>query len=208
MSKIVIIDYGAGNLFSVASALKRINVNDFCISHDADVLATATHIILPGVGAFVDCMNGLKSQSGLLEALNKAVLEGRIPFLGICVGMQMLFEYGNEGGKHAGLGWIKGEIISLSETIDSQFRVPHMGWNELNIKQQHPLINGVNDGDDAYFVHSYHAITDANNVLATCNYGSEINAIISQNNIMGTQFHPEKSHKIGEKILQNFVNMS
>jgi glutamine amidotransferase len=207
MANVVIIDYGAGNLFSVASALKRINVENFYISDDLSEVANATHIILPGVGSFADCMNGLKSKAGLIKVLEQAVLEQNKPFLGICVGMQMLFEYGNEGGKHLGLGWIKGEVIALSESIEAQLRVPHMGWNNLQIKQNHRLIDGIDNGDDAYFVHSYHAITDASNVIATCDYGCEINAIIAQKNIMGTQFHPEKSYKIGEKILYNFLKM-
>jgi imidazole glycerol-phosphate synthase subunit HisH len=205
MVKIAIIDYGAGNLFSVASAIKRISSADFFISSDAAKITTATHIILPGVGAFADCMNGIKSKAGLLEALNKEVLVNKKPFLGICVGMQMLFDYGNEHGRYAGLGWIKGEVVALKP---KSLKVPHMGWNELQITQNHELLNGVNDGDDAYFVHSYHALTNDSNVIATCDYGEQINAIIAQQNIMGTQFHPEKSHKAGEKILRNFISMT
>ena len=211
MNKIAIIDYGAGNLFSVSSALRRVAKEhnaeiEILITNDATELDNASHIILPGVGAFADCINNLRGCDGMIAAMNEQIFTHNKPFLGICVGMQMLFDYGNEYGRHAGLGWLKGEIMPLSASPD--LRVPHMGWNELRKLRPHPLLNGVNDGDDVYFVHSYYAVCEnETDMLATTDYGCIIPAIIGKNNIMGTQFHPEKSHNIGATILNNFLSL-
>lgn len=202
---IVIIDYGSGNLRSAAKALERAaGARQVKIVSSASALTDASHILLPGVGAFGDCMRGLNALPGMIAALEKEVLQHKKPLLGICVGMQMLFEKGHEHGMHKGLGWLKGEVVSLS----SGFKVPHMGWNELQIKKEHPLLAGVKNGDHAYFVHSYHAgCADASDVLATAQYGQTIAAVVGQGNIMGTQFHPEKSQETGLRLLKNFVNI-
>ncbi len=208
MKKIAIIDYGAGNLFSVRAALKRGGLSDDAIffTQNPAELSTATHIILPGVGAFADCITSLKAHDGMIAAMEREIFTNYKPFLGICVGMQMLFEYGNEHGRHAGLGWLAGEVVKL-EASDG-IKIPHMGWNELHNIRPHALLKGVQGGDDAYFVHSYHAkCTKSEDILATAEYGGTIAAVVGRNNIFGVQFHPEKSHKIGAIILDNFLNM-
>ncbi len=207
--KIAIIDYGAGNLHSVMAALKRIAHEDsLLLTSKASDLQNTSHIILPGVGAFADCMNGLCALKGMREELNKQVLENKIPFLGICVGMQMMLEYGYEHGKHQGLGWIKGSVRSM-DSKNGKLKIPHMGWNNLLLDNpQHPLLKNIHEGEHAYFVHSYHAICEnPQEVIASTEHGEKITAIIAQDNLYGTQFHPEKSQKLGDKILTNFLNI-
>lgn len=209
MKLVTIIDYDSGNLRSAAKAFERVAPKDCAIlvTSDPKKLTEATHIVLPGVGAFADCMAGLQKTSGMLAALEQEVLVNRKPFLGICVGMQMLFEIGHEHGVHKGLGWIDGEVIRIDNTNEPKLKVPHMGWNELVVKAEHPLLAGINSGAHAYFVHSYHAICDdKKDMLATTDYGSPLTAIVAKDNIMGTQFHPEKSQETGLKLIGNFIS--
>lgn len=210
MKQITIIDYGSGNLHSIAKAFENeaskagIIVK---ISSNAKDISDASHIVLPGVGAFADCLHGLKSASGVLAALEKAVMINKRPFLGVCVGMQMLAEESHEQGLHKGLGWIKGKVIA----IDSQknaLKVPHMGWNELEISSPHPILTGIKTGDHAYFVHSYWmSCKEKSNILASVDYGKPLTAVIANDNIVATQFHPEKSQQVGLKLIHNFLNM-
>lgn len=208
--QVAIIDYGSGNLRSAAKAFERMAQpgQKIIITSDPADLAGSSHIVLPGVGAFADCMSGLKSASGMLEALENEVIAKGKSFLGICVGMQMLFDAGNEHGIHKGLGWLEGEVVKIDSAINLQLKIPQMGWNELVIKSPHPLITGINSGDHAYFVHSYHAICkNQADVIATTDYGAELTAIVAKDNIMGTQFHPEKSQETGLRLIGNFLQM-
>ena len=200
---LAIIDYGSGNLRSVAKAFERVagGTKDIIVGSDPAMLGSASHIVLPGVGAFADCMAGLKALPGMLDALEQQVHKNGKKFLGICVGMQMLFERSAEYGEHAGLGWLKGEVLPLQSP---GLKVPHMGWNDLVVKP-HPLMENIATGEHAYFVHSYAAKTDAADVIATTTYGQEIVAAVARGNIMGTQFHPEKSQKAGLQLLSNFM---
>lgn len=236
MSIITIIDYGSGNLRSAAKAFERVALpgQKIIVTSNPSDLETASHIVLPGVGAFADCMGGLKKLPGMLDALEKQVREKHKPFLGICVGMQMLFETGHEHGKHKGLGWLKGEVIKIDSSrgymeepkvttsqgklhgvqsgatchTQQNLKIPHMGWNDLTIKTPvHPLLTGIKSGDHAYFVHSYYAQCSDEDVLATVNYGAALTAIVGRENIMGTQFHPEKSQEIGLRLIGNFLRM-
>jgi glutamine amidotransferase len=205
---IIIIDYGAGNLRSVAKALEHVaRGKRVTVTSNSKQLADATHIVLPGVGAFGDCMHGLTACPGMREALEEQVRVQKKPMLGICVGMQMLLTTGHEHGTHAGLGWITGDVVALTPA-QSHLKVPHMGWNELDINAEHPLLSGIQRGDHAYFVHSYHAVCEnAGQVIASAEYGQRVTAVIAHENIMGTQFHPEKSQATGLRLLQNFTLM-
>ncbi len=211
MISIAIIDVGSGNLYSVEKAVRFVAKPDanIILARTADALDAATHIILPGVGAYSSCMKGLQAINGMQQALETKVLQQKTPFLGICVGMQMLFERSCEHGITQGLGWIKGEVQSLSETLsDNRLKIPHMGWNELQIKQQHPLFGGIEQGDHAYFVHSFHCVPTEPVTAATVIYGAEIVAAIARDNIFATQFHPEKSQKTGLRLIENFLKTS
>lgn len=208
--RIAIIDCGAGNLHSVRKAFAHVAVPmgaQVEVTTAPDTLLHATHIVLPGVGTYADCMQGLLKHAGLREALEERVLNQRIPLFGICVGMQMLFERGHEFGTTEGLGWFKGEVRKLS-LAGSALRIPHMGWNTLKLHRPHPLFEGIENGAHAYFVHSYHA-TGANpeDVLASVDYGGDVVACIGRSNIVATQFHPEKSQDIGLRMIANFVSM-
>lgn len=205
-ANVVIIDYGSGNLRSVAKAFELV-AGAVLVTSDPRELANASHIVLPGVGAYADCMAGLSAIPDMLATLSEQVLENGKNFLGICVGMQMLFERGYEHGVHNGLGWLAGEVVAISPT-DKSLKIPHMGWNELIIEQSSPLLAGIENGNHAYFVHSYHAkLADNSNLLASTEYGEKITAVVGKNNIYGTQFHPEKSQKTGLNILKNFVRL-
>ncbi len=207
-SRVAIIDCGAGNLHSVrkavASQLPEGATLD--VVTEAWALADATHIILPGVGAFADCMQGLNALPGMRKALEQQVLQQGKPFLGICVGMQMLFERGHEHGVHYGLGWFKGEVRMITPS-DPGLRIPHMGWNQLQLRQQNTsLLRGIQDGNFVYFVHSYAAMgCNAAEIIATVDYGGEVVALIGRDRIWGTQFHPEKSQEVGLRIIRNFL---
>jgi glutamine amidotransferase len=208
--RVALIDYGSGNLRSAEKALARASRegasgHEILVTADPEAVASAERIVLPGVGAFADCMAGVTAIAGMREALERAVLERGVPFLGICVGMQLLATVGREFGETAGLGWIDGEVIRLQPS-DPSLKIPHMGWNELSILRPHPLFEGIESGAHAYFVHSFqfHA-EDDEAVLATTDYGGPVTAAIGRGNIAGTQFHPEKSQAVGLRLLQNFL---
>ena len=207
---IVIVDYGSGNLRSAAKAFERA-ANDaglgetVIVSAEAKALAMADRIVLPGVGAFGDCKRGLEALPGMIEALNEQVLVKQKPFFGICVGMQLMAEIGREHGEHRGLGWIKG-VVEEIRPADPALKVPHMGWNELQFSRPHPLFAGLGAARDAYFVHSYQLKpSDPADVIATVEYGGPIVAAVGRANIVGTQFHPEKSQANGLAIIANFL---
>jgi imidazole glycerol-phosphate synthase subunit HisH len=207
MMKICLIDYGAGNLKSVFNALNRV-INDNGISasvtvtHDINILKNADKIILPGVGAFKACIDGLKQHGGLVETLNDKVLYQKTPFLGICVGMQMMAQIGEEFGTHQGLGYITGTVSLFPETT---LKIPHMGWNKLIKNITHPVLNDIETGDYAYFVHSYMMQTDKKFIALECDYGVKFPAFVAYENMVGSQFHPEKSQKTGLTLLRNFL---
>ena len=210
MPRVALIDYGSGNLRSAEKALARAaregaTGHEIIVTADPGAVATAERIVLPGVGAFADCMNGVVSIPGMRDALEDAVLKRGVPFLGICVGMQLLATVGREFGETPGLGWIDGEVIKLAPS-DPALKIPHMGWNDLTVRRAHPLFAGIETGCHAYFVHSFefHA-EDADAVLATTDYGGPVTAAIARANIAGTQFHPEKSQAVGLRLLQNFL---
>ena len=211
MASVALIDYGSGNLRSAEKALARAASEggtgfEIKLTSNADDVRKADRIVLPGVGAFADCMAGLSAVPGMIDALKDSVLEQRKPFFGICVGMQLLARVGHEFGDTAGLGWIDGEVGKLTPS-DANLKIPHMGWNELNIAKSHPLLDGLKPGTNVYFVHSYAMRVDANardEVIATTDYAGEIVAVVAKNNIVGTQFHPEKSQEVGQAILRNF----
>ena len=204
--KTALIDYGSGNLQSAYKALELAAKNKkskiFVTSKSKDLL-NVDKIVLPGVGTFSDCMKGLKSISGMIDILNEVVIEKKKPFLGICVGMQLLATEGKEKGNHKGLGWIKGKVVKLKK--NKKTKIPHMGWNTVKMLNQHPIIK--NKKFESYFVHSYNFVCkDKKNIIATCDYEQNITAIVGKENIIGTQFHPEKSQKNGIEILNNFIN--
>jgi len=202
---ITIIDYGSGNLRSVYESVHHVTDRPVSVVTDASSLRNADHIILPGVGSFKACMEGLAAIEGMIDVLSDAVLAKKKPFLGICVGMQLLADRGLEHGETAGLGWIEGEVSAI-EIADSHYKIPHMGWNDLVFKQSHPLFTGIEEGTDMYFVHSYQfRVKNAVDILATTDYGGEIVAAIAKDNIVATQFHPEKSQQKGLQLLRNFV---
>ncbi len=203
-NKVVIIDYNMGNLTSVVNAIKYVG-GEVMISNKIEDIKEATHLILPGVGAFGDGMKNLKDL-GLIELLREQVMKKEKPFLGICLGMQLLAEKGYEGGLNEGLGYIKGEVKRF-DFKNKDLRVPHVGWNEINLKKDCPLFNDLKESEVFYFVHSYHLILQENDIITgTCDYGGKFVATIQKNNIFATQFHPEKSQKPGLKILKNFIN--
>lgn len=214
MQRVVIIDYGSGNLHSAAKALERAATEseanaEIDVTSDAGKVATADRIVLPGVGAFGDCRAGLEAVPGLIETLHEAVRTKARPFLGICVGMQLLARVGREFKDTEGLNWISGEVTAI-EPNDPALKIPHMGWNTLDVSQTHPLLDGIatgNDGLHAYFVHSYHFRPEnRSTVLATTNYGGAVTAMVASDNMAGTQFHPEKSQALGLKLLGNFLH--
>lgn len=220
---IAVIDYGSGNLRSVAKAFERVagERHAVVVTNSPDDVAEASHIVLPGVGAFADCMSGLRALPDMLATLEVQVHQRKKPFLGICVGMQMLFERGHEHGIHEGLGWLKGEVVGIRDlglgmkedalyqapTPNAQsLKVPHMGWNNLSLKGTHRLMKGIDNGSHAYFVHSYHAAClEDSDAIATTDYGQTLCAVVGRGNIMGTQFHPEKSQETGLKLISNFL---
>lgn len=213
--KLSLIDYGSGNLRSAAKAIQRAADEngialDLAVTADTKTVAAADAIVLPGVGAFADCYRGLSSLPGMIETLNEQVIKGGKPFLGICVGMQLMATVGREHGEHKGLGWIDGAVEMLKPVVtsgDAALKVPHMGWNQLRLLQsQHPVFAGIKTGDHAYFVHSYHLCpTDPAVVLAVADYGGPVVAAIGRDNLVGTQFHPEKSQATGLRLLANFL---
>ena len=207
---VAIIDYGSGNLRSAAKAFERAaaeaggTVDVQVTANTADV-GQASHIVLPGVGAFADCLSGVEALPGMREALERAVRREGKPFLGICVGMQLMARIGREYGDHAGFGWLDSEVVSL-EPSDASLKVPHMGWNELAIHRGHPVLAGIAPGAHAYFVHSYHMRCAADDdVIASVDYGGPVAAVVGRDNMVGTQFHPEKSQSTGLRLISNFL---
>lgn len=214
MQRVVIIDYGSGNLHSASKAFERAareSGSDAAIevSSDAEAVLAADRIVLPGVGAFADCKRGLEAVPGMREALETAVRRNGRPFLGICVGQQLLATRGLEHEVTEGLGWIDGEVRIL-EPSDPSLKIPHMGWNTLNVLQPHALLQGLPTGPDglhAYFVHSYHLVPTSRDVIvAETDYGGPVTAMVARDNIAGTQFHPEKSQRLGLGLIANFLS--
>jgi len=207
---VAIIDYGSGNLRSAAKAFERAareagDAEEIVVTAEPARVAAADRIVLPGVGAFADCRAGLDAVPGLVDALSEAVIEKGRPFLGICVGLQLMATRGLEHGVHQGLGWIAGDVVALAPK-DPTLKIPHMGWNALSFRRAHPLTVGLADGAHAYFVHSYHlAPARRDDVVALTDHGGPVTAIIARDNLAGTQFHPEKSQAIGLKLIANFL---
>jgi glutamine amidotransferase len=216
MQRVAIIDYGSGNLHSAAKAFERAareggsGASVAVTADPADVLA-ADRIVLPGVGAFADCKAGLDAVPGMREALEESVRRRGRPFLGICVGAQLMAERGLEFGITPGLGWIRGDVKAI-ELNDPALKIPHMGWNTLSVVNGHPLLAGIETGPDglhAYFVHSYHLATpDRAALVAEADYGGPLTAMVGRDNVAGTQFHPEKSQTLGLKLIANFLQWS
>jgi imidazole glycerol-phosphate synthase subunit HisH len=210
---VAVIDYGSGNLHSAAKALERASRESgggepIIVTTDPDVVRRADRVVLPGVGAFADCKQGLEAVPGMVDAMTEAARKRARPFLGICVGMQLLAERGLEHGSHDGLGWIGGVVDRIAPT-DAALKIPHMGWNTLNSRKNHALFDGIALGPTglhAYFVHSYQfAAADKNDLVADTEYGGPITAVVARDNIAGTQFHPEKSQRLGLALLANFL---
>ena len=208
--RVGIIDYGSGNIRSVfksfekASLLLDKNIQ-IVIIDNVEELKKADKVVLPGVGAFADCMQGLNNINGLVELLNKMVIEDSKAFMGICVGMQLLANFSKEYGYTEGLSWIDGEVTSIVK-VEEEMKVPHMGWNSIEFDQKHSLFRGIKQDEDFYFVHSYKFNVKNNKfVLAKTHYGGDITAVVLKDNIMGTQFHPEKSQDAGIQFIKNFL---
>ena len=210
---VAIIDYGSGNLHSAAKAFERAareGGSELAIKVTArpEDVADADRIVLPGVGAFADCKRGLEEVPGMIDALEEAVQERGKPFLCICVGLQLMAERGLEHGVTPGLGWIKGEVRAIAPS-DPDLKVPHMGWNTLRVVRSNPLLEGVPTGEGglhAYFVHSYHLVPEEKaDLVASTDYGGPITAFVAKDNMAGTQFHPEKSQKLGLALIANFL---
>lgn len=202
---IAVVDYGAGNLRSVANAFETIGTK-ISVVKDPDELVKAAAIVLPGVGAFGDCMEAIRRQK-LVEPLEEMVFGQKLPYLGICLGMQFLAEESLEKGRHRGLGWIRGKVELMSPN-NGTFRIPHMGWNDINYRETCPLFEGLGETPVFYFVHSYHLVVtedEADCVTATCWHGLTVTAAVQKDNIFGVQFHPEKSQENGLKVLENFI---
>jgi glutamine amidotransferase len=205
----VLVDYDSGNLHSAEKAFQRMSAEvdggDILVTSRPEDVARADRIVLPGDGAFPACRAALGQYGGLFEAIEDAVIRKARPFLGICVGMQMLASRGHEYRLTDGFGWIPGDVVRI-EPADRTLKVPHMGWNDLIIDHPHPVLDGIETGDHAYFVHSYHfRVADPAHRLAFCDYGGDITAIVGRDNILGTQFHPEKSQAPGLRLIANFL---
>ncbi|MBQ8208598.1 MAG: imidazole glycerol phosphate synthase subunit HisH [Clostridia bacterium] len=199
---VALVDYGVGNLFSLVSSLAAVGA-DAVVTSDAKVLRDADKIILPGVGAFGDAAAKLRA-TGLDSVIKEEAAKGK-PLLGICLGMQMLLRKSYEYGEHEGLGLIKGEIRPISEVIPSDYKIPHIGWNALNFTEnKSPLFKYINEGDHVYFVHSFYGTNCAESTIATAEYGAPLTAAVAKDNVMGCQFHPEKSGNVGLAILKAF----
>ena len=210
---VAIVDYGSGNLHSAAKAFERAARDAgldqrIIVTDDPATVASADRVVLPGVGAFADCRRGLDAVDGMVAALEETVVQKARPFFGICVGMQLLAERGREYEVTEGLGWIAGEVDRIVPA-DPRLKIPHMGWNTLNVKRPHPMLGGLKlgpDGQHAYFVHSYQLQPSRrDDLVAEADYGGPLTAIVARDNIFGTQFHPEKSQKFGLALLANFL---
>jgi len=210
---VAIVDYGSGNLHSAAKAFERAAHDTgldqpIVVTSDPRTVASADRVVLPGVGAFADCRRGLEAVDGMVAALDEAVRRKGRPFFGICVGMQLLAERGREYEVTEGLGWIAGEVDRITP-VNPDLKIPHMGWNTLNVARPHKLVDGLNLGPQglhAYFVHSYELkVAQRSDLLAEAEYGGPLTAIVARDNIVGTQFHPEKSQKLGLALIANFL---
>ena len=210
---VAIVDYGSGNLHSAAKAFERAaresgHDQPITVTSDPDAIARADRVVLPGVGAFADCRRGLDAIDGMVEALNETVLQRGRPFFGICVGMQLMAERGREYQVTPGLGWIAGEVDRIAPA-DAGLKIPHMGWNTLNMLQAHPLLDEIPLGPDglhAYFVHSYELkASQRTDLVAQADYGGPLTAIVGRDTMVGTQFHPEESQRLGLKLIANFL---
>ena len=205
MSRTAVIDYGSGNLRSAAKAIERAGEGEVRVTSDAREIRAADRVVLPGVGAFADCRRGLAAVAGLEEALHDTVIAKGRPFLGICVGMQLMATQGREFETVPGLGWIEGEVVPI-QPGDPSLKIPHMGWNELVLRAPHPVLAHVAPGTHAYFVHSFNfAAGDPATVLATVDYGGALTAAIGRDNLVGVQFHPEKSQAMGLRLIADFL---
>lgn len=206
----VIVDYASGNLHSALKSFQRMadetgRGGPVAVSSDPEAIRRADRIVLPGVGAFADCRAGLLAIPGLFEAIEERATRGGVPFLGICVGQQMLASVGREHGDTPGFGWIPGEVVRLAPA-DPGLKVPHMGWNALEFLAPHPLLAGIASGEHAYFVHSYHLVpADPAHLLARADHGGPVTAAVGRDNLFGTQFHPEKSQATGLRLIANFL---
>ena len=205
-----IIDYGSGNIRSVSKSFERaafelgskLKIN---VIRSAQELKNMDRIVLPGVGAFADCIKGIKNINSLYKTLNDMVLGKSVPFLGICVGMQLLANYSNEHGRHNGFGWIEGEVVPIIRK-DNDIKIPHMGWNSIEILKKHQIFENIKNGEDFYFVHSYNFNSkNKDYIYSETRYGGYITAVVIKNNIIGTQFHPEKSQIFGIQFIKNFL---
>jgi glutamine amidotransferase len=210
---VAIVDYGSGNLHSAAKAFERAahdagSDQPIVVTNDPRVVASADRVVLPGVGAFADCRRGLDAVDGMVAALDEAVRQKGRPFFGICVGMQLLAERGREYQVTEGLGWIAGEVDRITP-VDPELKIPHMGWNTLNVMRPHKLVEGLALGPQglhAYFVHSYELkVAENGDLVAQADYGGPVTAIVARDNVVGTQFHPEKSQKLGLALIANFL---
>jgi imidazole glycerol-phosphate synthase subunit HisH len=210
---VAIVDYGSGNLHSAAKAFERAAREagldaTICVTRDPDAVSRADRVVLPGVGAFADCRRGLDAISGMVQALNECVCARARPFLGICVGMQLMAERGREYEVTEGLGWIAGEVDRIAPGNPS-LKIPHMGWNTLNPRRPHPLLDDISLGPNGlhgYFVHSFHLQASApGDVLADVDYGGPLTAVVGRDTAVGTQFHPEKSQRLGLRLIANFL---
>ena len=210
---VAIVDYGSGNLHSAAKAFERAAremgaAQPILVTSDPDQVARADRVVLPGVGAFADCRRGLDAVGGMVDALNESVRARGRPFLGICVGMQLMAERGREYEVVEGLGWIPGEVDRITPS-DPGLKIPHMGWNTLDTRRPHPLLDGIATGPQglhAYFVHSFHLKADErSDLVAEADYGGPVTAVVARDSMVGTQFHPEKSQRLGLKLIANFL---
>ena len=200
---IALVDYGAGNVRSVRRALEAVG-GDVRLACEPGPIRTAEKVVLPGVGAFADCLSGLR-RVGLLDALREAVGQDK-PLLGICVGMQVMFEEGEEMGRHAGLGWLPGRVVRFPGDIVAEgLKIPHTGWNQIEPRGEHPLLHGLPRGGWAYFNYAYYCDASLEQVIATTDYGGPFASVVERGEIYGVQFHPEKSQRVGLGILRNFV---
>jgi len=211
--KIAIIDYGSGNLHSAGKAFERAAreagiAAEINVTGKAEEVASADRVVLPGVGAYADCRKGLDSVPGMVDALQESVIKGAKPFLGICVGTQLMADRGLEKATTNGLGWIAGDVVEIKPD-DPGLKIPHIGWNTLSVHIPHPILDNIPTGENgwhAYFVHSFHlAASKETEVIATSNYGGPLTAIVGRDNMVGTQFHPEKSQKLGLALITNFL---
>ncbi|TMJ90720.1 MAG: imidazole glycerol phosphate synthase subunit HisH [Alphaproteobacteria bacterium] len=210
---VVIVDYGSGNLHSAAKAFERAAREEglaqaIVVTRDPEEVARADRVVLPGVGAFADCRRGLDAVGGMVEALNESVRGRGRPFLGVCVGMQLMAECGREYEVTQGLGWIPGEVERIAPA-DPDLKIPHMGWNTLDTHRPHPLLDGIPvgpEGQHAYFVHSFHLKPTAPaDLVAEADYGGPLTAVVGRDSMVGTQFHPEKSQRLGLRLIANFL---